>query len=361
MHYFIFRYNIMKTIAIAGSPAQISKLRNGHRVRVSRAVEGEGFNLIVDPSKYDQISRSFAKGSASQIQLSPEEIHANMEAYKIGGEGIFAGGKLKMNKGLISGILKVATKTGTTLGKPLGKTAGINPFELGYDLGHDVIGPQVVHAFGKRTEEEWKRDEANKKKAQQAQAQTKATGGKVKMGKILKKVLPVATKIAINAAAKKGGLDPASTKELSKLGAEGTTAGLNEGGYGIKGCGKKSLMRRIGRKQIRSVTKELGKAAKSIIRDVIVPEGKEALREKIRSTRRQAEDSYEMPVAEMIDDDKYSYGGEGLYAGARGGSLLAPRSRMPEKSSIALGGSLMHMGNPAMRSDPYGANSHMWL
>ncbi len=346
----------MKTIAIAGSPAQISKLRNGHRVRVSRAIEGEGFNLIVDPSKFDQISRSFAKGTASQIQLSPEEIKANMDAYKIGGKGIFAGGKLKMNKGLVSGILKVATKTGTTLGKPLGKTAGINPFELGYDLGHDVIGPQVVHAFGKRTEEEWKRDEANKKKAQQA----KSTGGKVKMGKVLKKVLPVATKIAITAASKKAGIDPSTSKELSKLGAEGTTAGLNEGGYGIAGCGKKSLMRRIGRKQIRSVTKELGKAAKSIIRDVIVPEGKEALREKIRSTRRQAEDSYEMPVAEMVDDDKYMYG-EGLYAGARGGSLLAPRSRMPEKSSIALGGSLMHIGNPAMRSDPYGANSHMWV
>ena len=342
----------MKTIAIAGSPAQISKLRNGHRVRVSRAIEGEGVNLLVDPSKFDQMTRSFSKGTASQIQLSPEEIKANMEEYKIGGEGIFAGGKLKINKGLVSGILKVAKKTGTTLGKPLGKTAGINPFELGYDLGHDVIGPQVVHAFGKRTEEEWKRDEANKRKAQ---AQAQSTGGKVKLGKILKKVLPVATKIAINVAAKKGGLDPASTKELSKLGAEGTTAGLNEGGYGIKGCGKKSLMRRIGRKQIRSVTKELGKAAKSIIRDVIVPEGKEALREKIRSTRRQAEDSYEMPVAELYDD-KYSYGGEGLYAGARGGALLNPRSRLPETSSIALGGNLMSIGNPALKSDPYGAN-----
>lgn len=314
---FISRHYIMKNIAVAGSPKQMSRLRNGHRVRVSGAMEGSGFNLLVDPAKFDQMSRSFSRGAAAQIQLSPEELMANKKAFMEGsmeGQGIFAGGKIKkLNKRLVSNVLKVAKKTGTTLGKPFEKTVQINPFTLGYDIGHDVIGPEVVHAFGRQTEEEYKRDQAKKKAA--AAAGKGCKGGKVNVGKtlkkgfqkvgktlakaeeavrenptsraIVKKVLPVVAKIAVTAAAQRAGLDPAATKELSNLGAQGTTAGLSEAGYGL-------------------------------------------------------------------------YAGQGLYAGAhRGGSLLGPVSRMPEVGSLAIGGTLMSHTNPAMISDAMGANFAM--
>jgi len=64
-------------VHIKASPKQLSKLRNGHKVRVSPVIEGEGFNLIVQPSNYDIISRSFVKSKGVNIQLSPEEILAN--------------------------------------------------------------------------------------------------------------------------------------------------------------------------------------------------------------------------------------------------------------------------------------------
>jgi hypothetical protein len=52
------------------------------------------------------------------------------------------------------------------------------------------------------------------------------------------------------------------------------------------------------------------------------------------------------------------YAGQGLYAG-RG--LLGPPSRMPEMSSISIGGTLLSKMDrlpPALQSDPMGANFH---
>jgi len=302
----------MQTIAISASPKQMSRLRNGHRVRVSRAMEGKGVNLLVDPSKFDQMTRSFTKGTASQIQLSPEEILANKQAViqgEMGGEGIFAGGKMKSKdlkrlKAPGIALLGVAKKTGTTLGKPFEKTVQVNPFTLGYDIGHDVIGPEVVHAFGRQTEEEYKAKKAKERAAR---------GGKINIGKafkkvgktlaaaeeavrknptsraIVKKVLPVVAKLAVTAAAQRAGLDPASTKELSGLSQQGATAGLTEAGYGLYAGAR----------------------------------------------------------------------GRGMYAGTSGGVLLGPPSRMPEHSSLMIGGSILGMQNPALASDPYGANFHM--
>ena len=73
-------------VHIKASPKQLSKLRKGHRVRISSAMEGEGFNLLVDPSRYDTLTRSFSRGKGMQIQLSPQEIVANQH---IEGNGIF--------------------------------------------------------------------------------------------------------------------------------------------------------------------------------------------------------------------------------------------------------------------------------
>jgi hypothetical protein len=57
------------------SPRVLGKLRKGGRVRVCH---GTGMNLIVDAGKYNQLTRTFGKGRASTIALTPAEIEANL-------------------------------------------------------------------------------------------------------------------------------------------------------------------------------------------------------------------------------------------------------------------------------------------
>ena len=61
-------------LKIDASPSQLSKLRNGHAVRIKK---GKGFNLIVHPETYHIASRAFAKNKGVEIALSPQEIEAN--------------------------------------------------------------------------------------------------------------------------------------------------------------------------------------------------------------------------------------------------------------------------------------------
>ena len=58
------------------SPRAISKLRNGHKIRITK---GTGLDIYIDPSKYNQITKTFAKIKGSTLQLSGEEINANKE------------------------------------------------------------------------------------------------------------------------------------------------------------------------------------------------------------------------------------------------------------------------------------------
>ena len=66
------------------SPAVMSRIRNGHRVRL---MKGEGMQLIVKPEQYTQIERAFLKNKGIQVALAPEEIAANKTV--TGGAGIF--------------------------------------------------------------------------------------------------------------------------------------------------------------------------------------------------------------------------------------------------------------------------------
>lgn len=228
----------MKSVSIDVSPKQMSRLRNGHRVRVKKAIEGQGVNLIVDPAKFDTMSRSFSKGTAYQMQLSPDELHANKQAVmegQIEGQGIFAGGKLRMPSK--KALEKVGKKTLAGL-KTAEKAVRKNPVS--------------------RT--------------------------------IVKEVLPIAAEQAVTGIATYAGADPATAKTLGKVGSKATKAGLSEAGYGLYAGQQR---------------------------------------------------------------------GTGIYAG-RG--LLGPPSRMPEGSSLAIGGTLLgKSGNlpPALQSDAMGANFHM--
>ena len=69
----------MSLVHIDASPKQLSKLRNGHKIRIKPPMKGEGFNLMVDPSRYNSISKCFQKGKGMTIQLTPEEILANRQ------------------------------------------------------------------------------------------------------------------------------------------------------------------------------------------------------------------------------------------------------------------------------------------
>lgn len=136
----------MHIITISASPKQLSKLRNGHRVRIKK---GKGFNLIVHPENYRLVSRAFGKNKGIEVQLSPEEIEANRslspeEHYKLrekdiemAGEGIFGPKFDRMLKKAgvktlayqIGDQLKPMVKAGITGGLTAGATAlgGVQP------------------------------------------------------------------------------------------------------------------------------------------------------------------------------------------------------------------------------------------
>jgi len=124
----------MHHIKIKASPLQLSKLRNGHKVRISKA-EGEGCNLIVHPNTYHIVSRAFAKSKGAQVSLSPEEIQANKQYSYLSpeqhsqirgdktnlfsevpfheGRGLFKpkGGKINQDK-IIDKVVEIGTKLG---------------------------------------------------------------------------------------------------------------------------------------------------------------------------------------------------------------------------------------------------------
>lgn len=79
----------MHLISFDASPRQLSKLRNGHAVRIKK---GSGFNLIVHPENYKLVSRAFGKNKGVEIKLTPEEIEHNKglspeEQQELGMEG----------------------------------------------------------------------------------------------------------------------------------------------------------------------------------------------------------------------------------------------------------------------------------
>lgn len=96
----------MQEIEIHASPKQMSKLRNGHVVTIKKPVEGCGFTLLVDPSKYNRINRSFELGKGARINLSPSEISASTS---IVGSGIGKKYKKKLSPILPSVIESAQT------------------------------------------------------------------------------------------------------------------------------------------------------------------------------------------------------------------------------------------------------------
>ena len=112
----------MHLISIDASPKQLSKLRNGHKVRIR---QGTGVSLVVHPETYGIVSHAFQRDKGIEIALSQDEVQANAEhsmSGRLQGQGIF-GSKADrwMEK---KGIKKAVYHAGSVI-KPYAK-AGIH-------------------------------------------------------------------------------------------------------------------------------------------------------------------------------------------------------------------------------------------
>lgn len=81
-----------RIVKVGLSKKQMSRMRNGHKVRVKPPMKGEGVSVIFNPANYSIITRTFSRNKGVDIALSPEEIMANQEASaspEMEGQGIF--------------------------------------------------------------------------------------------------------------------------------------------------------------------------------------------------------------------------------------------------------------------------------
>lgn len=132
----------MKQIDISVSPVQLRKLRKGGKVRVKPPMEGMGiYQLIVEPHKYDAISRTFNRGMGKEVSLSSTELDANKQ---MGGEGIF-GKKFDNFLGKI-GIKKEVYKFGDMIKGPV-KNA-IRKIASGAPAAFGTAGAALATAIG---------------------------------------------------------------------------------------------------------------------------------------------------------------------------------------------------------------------
>ena len=140
------------------SPRVLGKLRKGHRVRI---MSGSGLSLIVQADRYNPISKSFTKGKAFTLELSPEEIQANMnppeEMAPMEGTGLFGSigkafkgigksAKKTFSKKNLNPVAKAVIPIGKTLLKQgVDKLADMAP-EIGATLGSSALSGLALMA-----------------------------------------------------------------------------------------------------------------------------------------------------------------------------------------------------------------------
>jgi hypothetical protein len=133
-----------KMVRVGVSPKQMSKLRNGRRVRIRPAMEGEGVCMVVSPENYSLITRTFSRNKGMDISLSPQEIVANQEASaEMEGQGIFGKKFDKLLKK--AGIKKMAYEVGDVI-KPLAKagiTAGLTAGATALGATNPALAPYL--------------------------------------------------------------------------------------------------------------------------------------------------------------------------------------------------------------------------
>ena len=114
------------------SPGQLSKLRNGHGIRIGPAMFGKGVDMIIDPMTFNNMMKKLERGKGAVISMSGGEIEQN----KMEGTGLFAGAGKKSGK--ISRIKK-ARKWRDFSDETLRK--GIDTGRYGYEQFKEATNP----------------------------------------------------------------------------------------------------------------------------------------------------------------------------------------------------------------------------
>ena len=70
------------------SASQLSKLRNGKGIRISRAMFGSGVDMIIDTMTFNNMMKKLERGKGAVISMSGAEIEEN----KVNGTGLFGSG-----------------------------------------------------------------------------------------------------------------------------------------------------------------------------------------------------------------------------------------------------------------------------
>jgi hypothetical protein len=123
------------------SKGQLSKLRNGHGIRITPTMLGSGVEMIIDPMTYHNISKKMDKGKGIVIKMGSNEIEMN----KIQGTGLFGAGN---QSGKISRVKKAGKWRDFS-----NDTArmGIDTAKYGYEKYQEAknsIGSKVKKMFG---------------------------------------------------------------------------------------------------------------------------------------------------------------------------------------------------------------------
>jgi hypothetical protein len=135
----------MERIEVGMSPAQMSKVRNGHMIRCKPCVRGSGIVMIVEPSTFNIATKALGKNKGFQMRLSPNEIQANREgADEMMGNGIFKQVAKKAGKVAKKVAIEAGKQAGRQLAKQLPSLA-----TSGLVAGATLLGqPQLIPVAG---------------------------------------------------------------------------------------------------------------------------------------------------------------------------------------------------------------------
>jgi hypothetical protein len=135
----------MESVKVSLSPAQRSKIRKGHAVRIKKSMEGSGFNLIVKPHRINPITRAFDRDRAYTIKLDDEELKANKEESNVEGQGIFGRQAARGGKKAAQAILgKEAGRKATKAVNVAATRVGLPVAKAGLDLAAATAAPALM-------------------------------------------------------------------------------------------------------------------------------------------------------------------------------------------------------------------------
>ena len=311
------------------SPAVMSKLRNGHRVRAELAGKGvDGCSCKMKESKIKHLMKSAGKG-AKTISLDEEEKQAN----KMSGSGIMEGGRS------IGKMLKkhhVGRKALNTA-KKVGKS------EVVQDMKKEGM-KQIADAAVVGLESEGVPPSISKKLVGTLEKKAdKATGGKVRVKHALKKA-HVGRKAKHTA--QKVAKHPITQDVVGDLGAATAMALVPEGGPVSGAAGKYAAQSALKKAAGGAVTTRSQARAQGSRQRRCSKAGSD-----LRACHGQG-------LYAAAGRGMYAAGGSAIGAGmyAAAGGSIGGAMRDSRITNIGAGGNLLHLRNPALASQPLGAN-----